>query len=434
MSARLQMGLSLAFHIIFAVIGVSLPLMMTVAEWLWLRTREPVYQTLAKRWAKGTAILFAIGAVSGTVLSFELGLLWPRFMERAGSVIGMPFSLEGFAFFTEAIFLGIYLYGWDRTPERLHLLSGVIVAISGATSAVFVTFVNAWMNTPTGFTFANGVFTQIEPLKAMLSPASFPEAMHMVLAAYCAAGFAAAGIHSWLMLRRGRNRFDEVALSIALSVGGIAVLGQAISGDALARMVARTQPAKLAALEGQFQTETGAPLRIGGLPDSRQRATRYALEIPRGLSLLAFHDPNATVKGLDDVPEADWPPVRWVHLSFQLMVGLGSVLSLVALIAAWLVWKRRPLSAHRSFLKLLVLCGPLGFVALEAGWLVTELGRQPWIIFGILRTRDAVTKVPRLEIPFLLVSALYCLLGVIVVWLFTVHVIADPTNRDTKAV
>ena len=434
MSARSQMGLSLAFHIIFAVIGVSLPLMMTIAEWLWLRTREPVYQTLAKRWAKGTAILFAIGAVSGTVLSFELGLLWPRFMEKAGSVIGMPFSLEGFAFFTEAIFLGIYLYGWDRTPEPLHLFSGVIVAISGLISAVFVTFVNAWMNTPTGFTFANGMFTQIEPMKAMLSPASIPEAVHMVLAAYCAAGFAVAGIHAWLMLRRGWNRFDEVALSIAVSVGGIAVLAQGISGDGLARMVARTQPVKLASLEGQFRTETGAPLRIGGLPDSRQRMTRYALEIPNGLSLLAFHNPNATVKGLNEVPETDWPPVLWVHIAFQVMVSLGSALSLVALTGAWLAWKRRPPSTNRRFLRLLVFCGPLGFVALEAGWFVTELGRQPWIIVGIMRTRDAVTKVPHLEIPFLLISALYCLLGIIVLWLLSVQVIADPTNRDAEAV
>jgi cytochrome d ubiquinol oxidase subunit I len=429
MSARSQMGLSLAFHIIFAVIGVSLPLMMTIAEWQWLRTREPVYKILAKRWAKGSAILFGIGAVSGTVLSFELGLLWPRFMEKAGAVIGMPFSLEGFAFFTEAIFLGIYLYGWDRTPELLHLLSGGIVALSGVTSAVFVTFVNAWMNTPTGFTLANGEFTQIEPVKAMLSPASIPEAVHMVLAAYCAAGFATAGVHGWLMLRRGWNRFDEVALSIALAVGGIAVLAQGVSGDALARMVARTQPAKLAALEGQFRTETGAPLRIGGLPDPTQGATNYALEIPHGLSLLAFHDPNATVKGLDDVPKENWPPVLWVHISFQLMVGLGTTLSLVALLGAWLTWKRRPLSAHRWFLKLLVLCGPLGFIALEAGWFVTELGRQPWIVFGVLKTRDAVTEVPNLEIPFLLVSALYCVLGIIVSWLLWVHVIAEPNSR-----
>jgi cytochrome bd ubiquinol oxidase subunit I len=235
LSARSQMGLSLAFHIVFAAIGVSLPLMMAVAEWRWLRTREPVYQIVARRWAKGAAILFAIGAVSGTVLSFELGLLWPRFMEKAGSVIGMPFSLEGFTFFMEAIFFGIYLYGWERTPEYLHLLCGFIVAISGVVSAVFVTFVNAWMNTPAGFDLVNGQSTNIHFLKAMLNPAAVPEAMHMVLAAFCAAGFATAGIHSWLMLRRGRNRFDEVAIAIALTVGGIAVLAQGISGDALAR-------------------------------------------------------------------------------------------------------------------------------------------------------------------------------------------------------
>src|SRR6201996_9541716 len=298
LSARSQMGMSLAFHILFAVIGVSLPLMMTIAEWRWLRTREPVYHVLARRWAKGTAILFGIGAVSGTVLSFELGLLWPRFMEKAGSVVGMPFSLEGFAFFTEAIFLGIYLYGWDRTPELLHLFSGVVVALSGATSAIFVTCVNGWMNTPTGFSLVNGQFTAIRPFQAMFSPAAIPEAVHMVLAAYCAAGFATAGIHSWLMLRRGRNRFDEVAIGIALSVGGLAVVAQGVSGDALARMVARTQPVKLASLEGQFQTEPGAPLRIGGLPEPRRHTTRYAIEIPHGLSLLAFHDPNATVRGL----------------------------------------------------------------------------------------------------------------------------------------
>jgi cytochrome bd ubiquinol oxidase subunit I len=434
LSARSQMGLSLAFHIIFAVLGVSLPLMMTIAEGLWLRTREPVYLVLAKRWAKGAAILFAVGAVSGTVLSFELGLLWPRFMAKAGSVVGMPFSLEGFAFFTEAIFLGIYLYGWEKVPEYLHLISGVIVSLSGATSAVFVTCVNAWMNTPAGFTLANGQFTEIEPFKAMFNPAAIPEAVHMLLAAYCAVGFAVAGIHSFLMLRRGRNRFDEVAVGIALSIGGLAVLAQGVSGDALARMVARTQPAKLASLEGQFQTESGAPLRIGGLPDAKERTTRYALEIPHGLSLLAFHSPNATVKGLNAIPEDEWPPVFWVHIFFQTMVGLGSALSLVALVGAWLRWKRGPICAHRNFLKLLAVCTPLGFLALEAGWMVTELGRQPWIIGGILRTQDAVTKVHNLQVPFLLVSALYCMMGVIVVWLLAAHVIADPGNRDADAV
>ncbi len=434
LSARAQMGMSLGFHIIFAVMGVAFPLMMTIAEWKWLRTREPVYLVLARRWAKGAAILFAVGAVSGTILSFELGLLWPRFMENAGSVIGMPFSLEGFAFFTEAIFLGVYLYGWNRTPEFIHLLSGAIVAVSGAVSAIFVTFVNAWMNTPAGFTLVNGEFSRVEPLRAMLNPAAVPEAVHMVLASYCAAGFATAGVHSWLMLRRGRNRFDEVAIGIALSVGGIAVLAQGMSGDALARMVARTQPVKLASLEGQFRTEVGAPLRIGGLPDEKERTTRYALEIPHGLSLLAFHKPDALVKGLDAFPEEDWPRVPLVHLSFQVMVGLGSVLTLVALVGAWLACRRKPLCTHRRYLVLLVVCGPLGFAALEAGWMVTELGRQPWVIFGILRTRDAVTKVQHLQVPFVLASLLYCVLGVVVVWLLAAHVIADPRSHDADAV
>jgi cytochrome bd ubiquinol oxidase subunit I len=199
-------------------------------------------------------------------------------------------------------------------------------------------------------------------------------------------------------------------------------------------MVARTQPVKLASLEGQFHTEVGAPLRIGGLPDEKRRTTRYALEIPHGLSLLAFHNPNAVVKGLDDFPEENWPRVVLVHISFQLMVGFGSLLTLVALLGAWLAWKRKPLSSHRNYLKLLVLCGPLGFAALEAGWMVTELGRQPWVIFGLLRTRDAVTKAPHLQIPFLLASALYCALGIMVVWLLSAHVIADPKNRDADAV
>jgi cytochrome d ubiquinol oxidase subunit I len=429
LAARSQMAMSLAFHIIFAAIGVSLPLMMTIAEWRWRSTRDPVYLVLAKRWAKGTTILFAIGAISGTVLSFELGLLWPRFMQHAGSVIGMPFSLEGFAFFTEAIFLGIYLYGWDRVPGWLHLLSGIIVAVSGALSAVFVTFANGWMNTPTGFDMVSGKFENIRPFSAMFNPAGIPEAVHMVLAAYTAAGFATAGIHAWLLLRRGRNRFDEVALGIALTVAGAAVLMQSVSGDALARMVAAKQPMKLASLEGQFKTEKGAPLRIGGLPFPEQRETKYAIEIPHGLSLLAFHKPNALIKGLDQEPESDWPNVRLVHISFQIMVGCGSLLSLLTLASGWLYWRRRSLTSNRPFFKALVLVGPLGFIALEAGWMVTELGRQPWIIYHIMRTKDAVTPMPNVSITFVVMTVVYLLLGISAAWLLGKHVIAMPVTE-----
>jgi cytochrome bd ubiquinol oxidase subunit I len=430
LAARSQMGMSLAFHICFAVIGVSLPLMMTIAEWRWSSTGDPAYLLLAKRWAKGTTILFAVGAISGTVLSFELGLLWPRFMQYAGAVIGMPFSLEGFAFFTEAIFLGIYLYGWNRVPGWFHLFSGIVVSLSGLLSAIFVTLVNGWMNTPTGFEIVNGKFQNIHPLAAMLNPAGIPEAVHMVLAAYTAAGFATAGIHSLLLLRRGRNRFDEVAIGIALCVGGTAVLIQGVSGDALARMVAQNQPMKLASLEGQFKTEVGAPLRIGGLPFQDEQVTKYAIEIPHGLSLLAFHTPNALIKGLDQEPSKDWPNVRMVHICFQIMVGCGSLLSLFAIVAACLSWKNGPLSKQKFFLKALVLVAPLGFVALEAGWMVTELGRQPWIIYHLMRTKDAVTSMPNIIVTFLVMTFVYFVLGIIVVWLLSKHVIALPDRKQ----
>jgi cytochrome d ubiquinol oxidase subunit I len=320
------MAMSLAFHIVFAAIGIGLPLLMVIAEALWLRTRQDVYLTLAKRWANGAAILFAVGAVSGTVLSFELGLLWPGFMKYAGAIIGMPFSLEGFAFFAEAIFLGIYLYGWQRVPPAAHLGAGIVVAVSGAVSGLFVVAANAWMNTPTGFTLENGVPVNIDPIAAMLNPSWFAEALHMTIAAYLATAAVAAGIHAWALRRDRGSQFHRKALGISLAVLLPAALVQPISGDVSARLVARTQPAKLAAMEGQFATQRGAPLRIGGLPDPNAGVTRYALEIPYGLSLLATHDPNAEIKGLLDFPRDEWPPVQVVHPAFQIMVGCGLAL------------------------------------------------------------------------------------------------------------
>jgi cytochrome bd ubiquinol oxidase subunit I len=432
-AARTQMAISLAFHIIFAVIGVALPLMMVIADACWLRTRNPVYLCLAKRWAKGTAILFAIGAVSGTVLSFEMGLLWPHFMGKAGSAIGMPFSLEGFAFFTEAILLGIYLYGWRRTSPLAHLFSGVVVAVSGLASAMFVCLVNGWMNTPTGFRLVNGQFTDINVWKALRNPAGMPEAIHMSLAAYCAAGFATAGVHAFLALRERSSRFHRCAIAIALVVGGSAAVLQAVSGDALARVTATNQPTKLAAMEGDFQTRSAAPLRIGGLPDVNTRQTRDAIEIPYGLSILAFHSPRAVVAGLDQTPRNEWPDVLVVHIAFQIMVGLGTLLAGVSLLFAWVAWKRRSLLASDLFLKLLVLCSPLGFIALESGWVVTEAGRQPWIIYHIMKTSAAVTTMPGLTNTLVLFTLLYLLLAVIVIWLMTRHIIATPLEAEIQA-
>src|SRR5213594_2578951 len=291
-------------------IGIGMPLLMAIAEGLYLRRGEAIYLDLAKRWARGTAILFAVGAVSGTVLSFELGLLWPRFMEYAGGIIGMPFSLEGFAFFTEAIFLGIYLYGWDGISSRAHLWAGVAVAVSGTASGIFVVIANAWMNAPTGFELVNGQAVNVQPLAAMANAAALSQALHMTLAAYAATGFAVAGIHAFLLLKDPANAFHRRALEIALIVGAPAAVLQPISGDLSARHIAVHQPVKLAAAEALFRTQTGAPLTLGGWPDAAARETRFAVHVPYVLSLLAFHDPHARVQGLDAVPRDLWPNVR----------------------------------------------------------------------------------------------------------------------------
>jgi len=425
-AARSQMAMSLAFHIIFAIIGMAMPVLMVVSECLWLRTRDPVYLDLTKRWARGTAVCFAVGAVSGTVLSFELGLLWPSFMAYAGAIIGMPFSLEGFAFFLEAIFIGIYLYGWTRVRPTTHLLSGVVVALSGALSGVFVVTANAWMNTPAGFRLVNGTPTDIDPIRAMLNPAAAAEVLHMLLAAYAAVGFAVAGIHARMLLSKRRSAFNRRALLVALLVGAPAAIAQPLAGDFAARVVARTQPVKLAAMEGQFETERAAPLRVGGWPDQAAATTRHAREIPHGLSWMAYGTPNALVRGLNAFPRTDWPPIAVVHVAFQIMVAIGVALAGLGLWAGWLTLRRRAFAEAPMFLGALVAATPLGFIAVEAGWVVTEVGRQPWIITKLMRTSDAVTSVPVLTLSFTAFTLLYVCLAAIVAVVLRRQVLAAP--------
>ena len=415
--ARSQMAMSLAFHIVFAALGIGMPLLMAVAEGMYLRTQQPVYLDLSKRWSRGTAILFAVGAVSGTVLSFELGLLWPGFMAKAGAIIGMPFSLEGFAFFTEAIFIGVYLYGWNRLSPLLHWISGLIVAISGIFSGIFVVTANAWMNAPAGFKMVDGKITDIDPIAAMLNPASLHEVLHMTLAAFVATGFAVAAVHAFFLLRDRNSLFHRSALGIALAVACLSIPLQIVSGDHSARIVGRLQPAKLAAMEAHYHTQTGAPLLIGGIPHDETRTTDYALHIPHGLSLLLADNLDAKVVGLEEFPKSNWPNVRIVHWSFDIMVAAGMAMLVLALWSGWLWWKRRKLADHPGLLRALVAAGPLGFVAIEAGWVVTEVGRQPWIIYGVMRTQDAVTPMPWIVVPFVVFTMLYAFLAFIVFFL-----------------
>ena len=405
-AARAQMEVSLGFHMIFAALGIGMPLMLLIAEALWLRTGREHYRALARQWAKATALTFAVGAVSGTALSFELGLLWPNFMRVAGPTIGSAFTLEGFAFFIEAIFLGLYLYGWDRLSRRAHFLTGIPIALSGLASGILVVAVNAWMQFPALDPQGQ---PRMDPLAPFASPAWLHMSLHSSLSCYIATGFAAAGVYALGMLRGTRDSYHRGGLNIALAVAASFAVLQPLSGDVSARAVADLQPAKLAAMEAVFATERAVPLLIGGIPNVETRETRYALRIPRGLSLLAHHDPDAEIAGLDRVPRADWPNVLITHIAFQIMVGIGFLLAGLGALY-WIVqWKRWPLAP--PLLYALLIASPLGFVALEAGWIVTEVGRQPWIINGIMRTRDAVTDVDHVQATFVGFCLLYAVLA-----------------------
>ena len=411
LAARMQMALSLGLHIIFACIGMAMPWFMAVAEWKWLRTGDASYLDLAKVWSKGVAVLFAVGAVSGTVLSLELGLLWPEFMRHAGPIIGMPFSWEGTAFFIEAIAIGLYLYGWQRLSPWVHWAAGLVVGFSGVASGVLVLSANAFMNSPAGFVYQDGRFTDIDPVAAMFNAAWPTQALHMVLAAFASTGFAAAGIHALRLLSGAEHPFHRHGLRIALTFGALAAIVQPLSGDVSAKGIAERQPAKLAAAEAHFHTTKRAALLIGGIPDVEQQTVNFGIELPGLLSFLAHGDIDAEVTGLDQISRSDWPPVVVTHLAFQTMVFSGSVMAGVGLIFLFLSYRKPRALEHRRFLWLVVGASGLGFLATEAGWVVTEVGRQPFIIYGIMRTAEAITPMPGLIWPLLGTIVAYAVLS-----------------------
>lgn len=418
------MGTSLAFHIVFAALGVGLPVLVFIAEGLWLRTKRREYYDLARSWSKGMAILFAIGAVSGTVLAFELGLLWPEFMRYAGAIIGLPFSCEGFAFFIEAIFIGLYLFGWEKLPPLAHWLTAIPIAISGAASAAFVTMANSWMNLPTGFRIQDGHIVDVQPWVAMFAKPWLVESVHAALAAYVFTGFGVASVCAYALLRnRAPERRHEIlaGLRIAAVVGMITIPLQIVAGDVIAHFDAENEPVKFAALEALEHSERHAPITIGGLP-AAGNTVRGGIEIPGALSFLLSYNTNARVTGLERVAPADRPPIWLVHTNFDLMVGSGSLLLLVA--AGWAVSLLRRRDSSRALLVATALSGPLALLSLETGWCVTEFGRQPWIARGLQRTSDAVTSAPGLLLAFYGFTLLYVVLAATCWWLL--RRVGDP--------
>ena len=438
LAARSQMALSLGFHIIFACIGMIMPFFMAVSHYKWLKTGDITYKNVTKAWSRGVAIFFATGAVSGTVLSFELGLLWPEFMKHAGPIFGMPFSLEGTAFFIEAIALGFYLYGWNRFNKWFHWVTGVIVGVSGLASGILVVAANAWMNSPTGFDYVNGQYLNADPIAAMFNDAWLSQAIHMILAATVATGFAVAGVHAVMILKGKNVSFHTKAFRIAAVFAVVSAILQPLSGDFSAKDVAKRQPAKLAAMEAHFKTEEKAPLIIGGVPDEKTETVKYALRIPGGLSFLAHGNFNAKVTGLDAIPKSERPPVAIVHYAFQVMVLLRVGMMLIAIFYLFVLWRKKGWLEKRWLLKLFVIAIPAGFIAVEAGWIVTEVGRQPWIMYGYMRTIDAVTPMPGIVYSFYVFTAVYVSLSVIVVVLLyrqvkMVGVLYDiPNQKDDE--
>ena len=407
-SARTLMGMALGFHINFATIGIGLPLLLFAAEGLYLRTGKEFYLRLAKRWAVVTAVLFAVGAVSGTILSFTFGLLWPRWMDFAGGVIGLPLFLEGFAFFIEAIFLGLYLYSWDKLSPKAHWLCTIPIAAASLASAFFIISVNSWMNQPTGFDVVNGVAANVKPWAAMLTNAALPyEFTHGALAAYVAVGLAVAGVYAFAMLRGDRSEYNKKAIVLGLGLVAVFAPLQVVTGDLSARQLAHGQPEKFAAMEAQFETVEGAPLRVGGIPFPDDHETRFAIEIPKLASFMAFEDFNAEVRGLDSFPDNEIPDVYLVHFPFQIMVALGFLFVGVGVWFWGVAWLQKRIDPGRLLLLALVAVSWLGFVAIEAGWFVTEFGRQPWIIYRVMETSAGATPRDGIWVLLLVFSGVY---------------------------
>jgi cytochrome bd ubiquinol oxidase subunit I len=406
LEARQMQALSFAVHIPLVCFGIAFPVMVLFVEWLGRRTGEQVYLTLARRWSRVMLVLFGVGVITGTVLSFEMGLLWPNFTGTFGSVFGVGFAIEGFSFFLEAIFIGIYVYGWGRLSARMHMLSGIPIVITGFTGSMMVIAVNAWMNHPGGFRLAGGKVVDVDPYKALFANTYlWHELVHMYVAGYIVTGFIVAGWYAFCRLRGRWGRYERTGLAVPLTIAALAAPVQILVGDWAARDVATTQPIKLAAIEGLYKTTRGAPEHVLGWYTDHQ--LKYGIEIPHLLSILALHSWSGAVQGLASVPAGQRPPVNVVHWSFQIMVGIGTMLALLGVVylAIWMWKKRMPESVW--FFRALVAAGPLAVVALIAGWVVTEVGRQPWVVYGVMRTDAAVTGAHGLPVGYGALAASY---------------------------
>lgn len=431
---RMLMGSSLAVHIIFAVTGIALPLLVSAAELLGIVRKDQHYTLMARRWTRTMLVLFAVGSVTGTIVGFQLSLLWPGFMEIAGQVIALPFAIEVFAFFVEAIFLAIYVYGWDRIRNPwLHWLASLPIVVASAASGVLITTVNAFMNSPAGFTLKNGQLANIDPIAAVFNPTMPEEVSHVLVTAYLCTAVALAGMAAFALLRRrGPAAYHQRVMRLGMAVSAIAATLTIVTGDRAAKSLALYQPEKLAAMEALFESQYNAPLTIGGIIDTANQRVIGGIELPGLLSWLSYGDTNAHVTGLDAFAQSQWPPLL-VHYTFDAMVGIGMWLGALALGYWALYFLRRQWLSHRLVLWAIALSLPLGYVAMELGWMTTEIGRQPWILYHIMTVAQAFTTSPYVPQLFFAFLALYAALSAGTIIVLRRHFRAHPLAEEIGA-
>ncbi|SFE84091.1 cytochrome ubiquinol oxidase subunit I [Alteribacillus iranensis] len=409
--SRILTGVTLAFHIIFATIGVGVPLMIAIAEWMGIRKKDPHYQLLARRWARGFVVTVAVGVVTGTAIGLQLSLLWPNFMQVAGQTIALPLFMEVFAFFFEAIFLGIYLYTWDRFKKPMrHFLLIIPVVIGASLSAFFITTVNSFMNAPHGFQIIHGVLTDVNPLAAMFNPATPTKTAHVLATSYLTSAFILGMIAAVKLLKGDRHVYHKKALRMTMMSAFVFSIATVLIGDFSGKYLAEYQPEKLAAAEWHFETETEAPLVFGGVL-TEENEIKYAIEIPYALSILAHGTPDAEVVGLEEFPKEDTAP-PYVHYFFDGMVAIGMYLAFISFLYLLISWLKKDWLHTKFLLWGVAIGGPLSLLATEFGWFFTEIGRQPWILYGIMRTPDGATTSLHVDLMLYLFIALYIILGI----------------------
>ncbi|TFB14162.1 cytochrome ubiquinol oxidase subunit I [Filobacillus milosensis] len=431
MFSRTLTGLTLAFHIIYATIGVGIPLMIAIAQWIGIKKNDEHYILLARRWTRGFVITVAVGVVTGTAIGLQLSLLWPNFMELAGHVISLPLFMETFAFFFEAIFLGIYLYTWDRFEnQKKHMLLLIPVAIGASFSAFFITMVNAFMNTPEGFDIVNGALVNVDPIAAMFNPATPTKVAHVLTTAYMTSAFVLGSIAAFHLFRGRNHVYHKKSLYLMMKVGLIFSIATVIVGDFSGKFLAEYQPEKLAAAEWHFETEEKAPLMMFGWIDDNGEV-QGAIEIPYALSILAHSDPTAEVTGLNEFPEDERPPLI-VHYFFDLMVSIGIFLTLISLFYWFGIGRGWKIVEKKFFNFLLVLSGPLAIVAIEMGWFYAEFGRQPWILRGFMKTPEGATSAAYVDTMLFLFVGLYAVLGTASAIVLTKMFKNNPVEKELE--